>query len=190
MGLTGLKFQVYSKHTYSRLNAHLSDAVIVLLGMTNFKALPKARLQYSADWVRRSKGQVGTGTVCLSRKVFLEERLLSLLASINASTTIVPIFPGSDDESGYVALFTGVEASEWGLALATWGKKNSGRRKSTAKSNWQVNAAAEGSYKWEYVDKWSYEHEGHAGDVNNGIYNVSCEFFLFSYRRFLPILAL
>jgi len=143
--------------------------------MTKFKPLPKARLEYSAEWVTRSKGQVGTGTICLSRKVFLEERLLGLLSGINATTTIVPIFPGSDDDDDCVALFTGLEASEWGLSLATWGKRNMTRRKRGLKCDWEFNAAS-GGYKWDYTDKWSYEHEGSHDDANNGIYNVSCQF--------------
>ncbi|GJJ16055.1 hypothetical protein Clacol_010334 [Clathrus columnatus] len=173
--LTSLSFQIYSKYTYTRETVDLSNAVLILLGMTNFKKHPKGHLEYSSEWVIGSEGVVSAGTVCLSRHVFFEDRLLKSLANINGSSTVVPNFcPNSNNESA--AIFTGSddEESEWGLALATWAQRTCVRRKA-GKCDWKINTHKEESdYKWEYVDKWTYEHENSHDLGKNGAYKISC----------------
>ncbi|KAF8884776.1 hypothetical protein BD779DRAFT_1739314 [Infundibulicybe gibba] len=97
------------------------DVALILLGMTGFRPLPSGRLEYSTEWFVKNRKTVTHGTVCLSKKVFLEQRLLALLSRVNATTTIVPFFPRSES-GGFVTLFDGHEGSEWGLALTTWAR--------------------------------------------------------------------
>ncbi|KAF9010257.1 hypothetical protein BDQ17DRAFT_1421498 [Cyathus striatus] len=176
MALTGVNFQIYSKQIITRANctrvSQALEATLVVLGMNNFKKFPAARLDYSTEWVMKGKKTTSHGTVCISRKVFLEERLLPLLAGVNATTTVVPVFPSSEDASRYVSLFTGHVGAEWGLALTTWASRFSAKQR---KAFWELISGAKSTYKWDYTDKWSYEHEGAAGDKNNGIYLVSCQ---------------
>jgi hypothetical protein len=176
MALTDVNFQIYSKQTITRANctriSQTLEATLVVLGMNNFKKFPAPRLDYSTEWVMKGKKTVSTGTVCISRKVFLEERLLPLLAGVNATTTIVPVFPTSEDANRYVSLFTGHVGAEWGLALTTWASRFSVKQR---KAFWELISGTTNNYKWDYTDKWSYEHEGAAGDRNNGIYLVSCQ---------------
>ncbi|TFK37966.1 hypothetical protein BDQ12DRAFT_132552 [Crucibulum laeve] len=175
MGVTGLTFQIYSKNTYDRSNctrSQSSEAVLVLLGMTGFRPLPKGRLEYSTEWLTKVKNGVSHGTVCISRKVFLEERLLRLLAHVNATTTIVPVFPGVVEDGACVPLFTGLDGGEWGMSLTTWAARNLKRPRAC---KWELNAGSESDYKWDHTDKWSYEHEGAFDDKNNGTYIVSCQ---------------
>lgn len=176
MGLTSLSFQIYSKEIYTTENIDFSTAVLILLGMTGFRKLPKGSLEYSSDWVVRGKGSVSAGTVCLSRQVFLEERLLKVLGSINGTTTIVPNFCPASNDGKIAAIFTGSEESEWGLALSTFDQRLCSRKK-LGKCDWKVNANKEESdYKWQYTDKWSYEHENSHDETRNGMYKVSCKY--------------
>ncbi|GJJ16021.1 hypothetical protein Clacol_010300 [Clathrus columnatus] len=167
--LTSLSFQVYSKYTYTRETVDFSNAVLILLGMTNFRKHPKGHLEYSSEWVIGSEGVVSAGTVCLSRQVFFEDRLLKSLASVNGTSTIVPNFcPSSNDASAAIFTGSGAGESEWGLALATWAQRTCVRRKA-GKCDWKVNTNKEESdYKWEYVDKWTYEHENSLEAGKNG----------------------
>ena len=129
-------------------------------GMTGFKPMPSRRLAFSTNWVVRANKNVSHGTVSISRHVFMDERLLKLLAKINTFTTIVP-------------LFSGVENGVWKLELTTWGQHP--MRKNRA-CEWKAVSEREGhlKYKWQHRDGWSYEHEG-SSDIVNGSYSVSCE---------------
>jgi len=175
MGITTLSFQMYSQYNYTVDIVEYSTAVLVLLGMTGFRSLPKGPLKYTGEWVTIGRGSVSFGTVCLSRQVFLEQRLLSLLAKVNGTTTVVPNFcPNSN--KGSVAILTGSEESEWGLALTTWAQRMCSSKK-TGNTYWKVNSnKAESDYTWEYADKWSYEHQNSENESRNGMYKVSCEY--------------
>ncbi|KAF8884777.1 hypothetical protein BD779DRAFT_1442896 [Infundibulicybe gibba] len=171
-GLTDVTFQIYSKTVCTR-HSHVSqhyDVVLMLLGMTGFHPLPSGRLEYSTEWFAKHRGTVTHGTVCLSRKVFLEKRLLALLSRVNATTTIVPFFPGGES-SGFVTLFDGHQGSEWGLALTTWARHS---RKRTHGCDWDLVPGTESDYTWGHIDKWSYEHEGSIVDKHNGVYTIAC----------------
>lgn len=138
--------------------------------MTSFHKHPKVPLRYSSEWVFGDSA----GTVCLSRQVFFEEHLLKTLAGVNGTSTVVPNFcPSSAGDTA--AIFTGAEESEWGLALATWVERTCTRKKA-GKCDWKVNPnKSESDYKWEYTDKWSYEHENSHDSSRNGTYKVSCK---------------
>ncbi|KDQ49725.1 hypothetical protein JAAARDRAFT_142971 [Jaapia argillacea MUCL 33604] len=177
-GLTSVGFHVYSKHTYHRDNCRhastITDTCIVIFGMTNFSPMPATRIEYTTEWIVRLKRGFSHGTICLSRKVFLQDRLLLALAQVNAATTVVPFFPGHEDESlKYAKVFTGLEDGEWELGVTTWGERNTHRKNRGCK--WEVIKGSESHYKWDHADKWSYEHEGAHDDKNNGLYTVHCK---------------
>ncbi|KAF8881368.1 hypothetical protein BD779DRAFT_1546677 [Infundibulicybe gibba] len=168
-GLTDVTFQIYSKTSCTR-HSHVSqhyDIVLILLGMTGFRPLPSGHLEYSTEWFTKHRGTVTHGTVCLSSKVFLEKRLLILLSRVNATTTIVPFFPGGES-SGFVTLFDDHEGSEWDLALTTSARHP---RKWTHGCNWKL----ESNHQWRHTDKWSYKHKGSIVDEHNGVYTIECQ---------------
>ncbi|KDQ52587.1 hypothetical protein JAAARDRAFT_702442 [Jaapia argillacea MUCL 33604] len=164
MGLTDVTYQVYSKHIQNRYNCRhtskSSEAIIVVLGMINFQPLPSERLAYSTEWIVKNRGGFSPGTVCLSKKIFLEDRLLAILSKVNAETTIVPVFPDAEEDG------------EWQMELTTWGK----RRKNRVCKWEQVKDCESGmDFKWDHTDKWSHEHQGSVDDKNNGTYTVACQ---------------
>ncbi|TCD65183.1 hypothetical protein EIP91_003005 [Steccherinum ochraceum] len=162
-GLTSVAFHVYSEHVLERHTwgafSKVDEPVILVIGMTGFRTLPSLTLKFSSHWIAHAVRGVSYGSVCVSRKVFLEERLLSLLARVNALTTIVP-------------LFAGVDNGAWRLELTTWAMHEI--RKGRA-CNWVAVKDVFGAlkYKWEHRDEWNYEHEG-SDHIANGIYTTSC----------------
>ena len=86
-------FPVYSSveithHNYNILSP-AEEPLIVILGTTNPKTpLPGWSLRYSGYWI--SRPSLSLGTLALSSDVFLNGRLVPLLASINRVTTLVP----------------------------------------------------------------------------------------------------
>lgn len=162
-GLTECNFHVYCKHVLERHSwgtfSKADEPAIVIIGMTGFRPMPSNTLKFSVSWIAQAIRGISYGTVCLSKRVFMDERLLKLLARVNALTTIVP-------------LFAGVDNGAWRLELTTWAKHEI--RKNRA-CDW-VAVNKEGGilkYKWEHRDGWSYEHEG-SDHITNGIYTTSC----------------
>ncbi|KAF8884778.1 hypothetical protein BD779DRAFT_1535264 [Infundibulicybe gibba] len=163
--------KVYDRHNCRHVSQH--DIVLVLLGMTGFRPFPSGRLEYYTEWLARKKA-ITHGTVSLSRKVFLEECLLPLLAQVNAATTITIPFFSNRGTSGFVPLFTDHEGNEWGPALTTW--TNNTRRPHGC--DWERSSGVESDYEWNHyewnhTDKWSYEHGGSIGD-EHGTYTITC----------------
>lgn len=162
--LTDIDFHIYSKvdihrHNWAQVSPNL-EPIIVIVGMTGFKPMPNRRLAFSTNWVVRTNKHVSHGTVSISKQVFMDERLLNLLARINAVTTIIPMLPS-------------VENGVWKLELTTWGQHPIRKNRPC---EWKPVSEREGhlKYKWAHRDGWSYEHEG-TSDITNGAYSVSCK---------------
>ncbi|OBZ68799.1 hypothetical protein A0H81_11368 [Grifola frondosa] len=167
--LTDVAFHIYSmtditRRTWPHVSAGL-EPLIVLVGMTGFRPLPATHLEFYDGWVFHTNKKQTYGTVSISKRVFMGERLLSILSHLNAVTTIVPVF-------------SGVENGVWALKLTTWAQHE--WRKNHA-YKLQFNTERDGylKYKWEHRDGWSYEHEG-SSDIVNGTYSVS---FPTAFRR-------
>ncbi|EKM50129.1 uncharacterized protein PHACADRAFT_153519 [Phanerochaete carnosa HHB-10118-sp] len=162
--LTDLTFQIYSKIAYDRRNwaamAKEGEPALLILGMTQFRALPAAKIEWSGSWIANSTRSVSYGTVCLSKQIFLQERLLGLLAKVNGETT-VSSQPFRLECKG-----------AWKLQLTTWAA-NEDRKKCVC--TWKFDGEADGmlKYKWIHRDGWKYEHEG-TTDITNGTYWVDC----------------
>ncbi len=164
--LTSVVFHVYSKSTITRQTwsdlSRSAEPVIVVLGMSGGRPLPALQLQFSTEWVARANEGVSYGTLSLSRRVFLEERLLDLLSRVNAVTTVLPSF-------------SGIEENKWNLELTTWA--NHPMRADRPCRFFRMDQGDLPGilkYKWEHRDVWNYEHEG-SKYIMNGTYSVSCE---------------
>lgn len=186
MNITNVTFQIYAKHGHEihdyRNISRGSDAIIALLGMTGSRPMPSTRLEYTVDWVPRLRGNLPHGAVMISRYLFLE-RLLKLMAKVNATTTIVPVFPGAEDEGDCVPLFSGQEGGQWELALTNWARRYC--KKDHSACQWEAKNGSQTAFKWDHTDKWNYEHEGAFNDKNNGNYAVYCEFHYMSLGVYL-----
>ncbi|KDQ50335.1 hypothetical protein JAAARDRAFT_142195 [Jaapia argillacea MUCL 33604] len=166
MALTDVSFQVHSTHG-SIHHKHepkwsTTDASIFILGMTSFRRPPSTPVDFTANWIAQAREGLSHGIVSLSKKLFLEDHLLRILAKVNAETTIVPVFPAVDGEG------------DWHLELTTWSKRRKGKE-----CRWELVRDHERriGYKWENCDKWIYEHEGADEDGDNGVYAMACKCF-------------
>lgn len=162
--LTDVVFHIYAQSTIGRYNwgqiSSSTEPALVILGMTNYRVLPALYLKYVGSWLIRATRGISYGSIALSKRVFLEERLRPLLSRINAVTTIVPL------------PFT-IENGNWKLELTTWAD-SSVRRGSD--SNWVLEQADSGvlKYYWKHLDGWTFLHEG-SDSSTNGSYNVLCK---------------
>ncbi|KAH8114471.1 hypothetical protein DFH11DRAFT_220480 [Phellopilus nigrolimitatus] len=167
--LTSLKFQIapFSYETdakpieglYGRYRAIFERNAILIRGMTDGRPLPTHPLPRNVNWISGVGKEVPYGTVCLSRKTFLEARLLALLERFNRDTTIVPSF-------------SGVDSGEWILKLTTWSKH--GTKKNYGCKWREIPTTSDESldFEWRNRDEWRYEYEGDF--EGNGLYTVNC----------------
>ncbi|KAI5120814.1 hypothetical protein M0805_003211 [Coniferiporia weirii] len=165
---TSLKFQIvpfnygygakYLEGLYGRHRSIFERNTIVITGMFDGRPLPGHAIPRDINWVSGLGKDIPFGTVCLSRKVFLESRLLSLLERVNSDTTIVPTF-------------SGVNAGEWVLKLTTWGKHEMKKNYPCKWRDIKTNGDSL-DFEWKNRDEWRYEHEGDFD--GNGLYTVNC----------------
>ncbi|KAF8125900.1 hypothetical protein K438DRAFT_2001766 [Mycena galopus ATCC 62051] len=147
-GFTDVSFQIVSKEPVTAANCvfHREAPVLVVYGMMSGRPMPQAVIQWGHGWV--VPGRIPShGTVVLSRECFLESKLLAMLEVVNRRTTVVPRFPGADEE-------------EWKVHLTTWDDHHYRRNE---RCNWKKVAQINPGwleYAWEHRDEWTYEHEG------------------------------
>ncbi|TFK50290.1 hypothetical protein OE88DRAFT_1749327 [Heliocybe sulcata] len=163
-GLTSVNFHIYSKVTYARERlcglCEPFQLVVMIIGMCDFREWPADYLEYSAEWtswtIMGSAPLLSYGTVCIARRLFFEERLLSILSKVNLSTTIT-------------ATFSGVEGGEWILQVATRAEHEG---KHNSNCDWRLaNESADAlEYEWDMEDEWNYERRGMSQESKNGSY--------------------
>lgn len=168
--ITSLKFQicpftfgpenVWVEGLRGRQSAIFERNMIVFVGMTGEHALPSTPLPHSGNWVCGFGREATHGMVVLSRRSFLEAKILSILAEINTETTVVPSF-------------SGVEDGNWILELTTWNKHPMKKNRPCKFKELSRHADGQLEFEWSNKDRWSYDHEGDEG--SNGSYRVSCE---------------
>ena len=156
--LTSVAFQVYSKVEITRHNwAHVTagmEPIVVVFGMTGFRALP-------SRWIVQGDKGFSHGTIGIAKRVFIEERLLTLLSRVNALTTMIPLNPDA-----FQALS--------GLRLVPWSLHE---QRKDRPSRWELQPSeAEGSlkYLWEHCEEWQYTLRGNS-NIMSGTHGVSCE---------------
>ena len=162
-GLTFVTFHVYCKHIVERQTwAQIpkeDEPAIVILGMTNFRPKPEIlSLGFSVNWVVQAIKGVSYGTVCISANSLMKERLLSILARINALTTLLPSFSDMDE---------GV----WTIELIAWSQH---KNKQKRVCQWRDAEGEAGipKYKWEHHEEWTHKHSG-TDHAYNGSYNAA-----------------
>ncbi|KAH9934103.1 hypothetical protein B0H21DRAFT_834949 [Amylocystis lapponica] len=160
--VTDTVYHVYSQVVVSRSNwsRHLSTAaepVLVILGVTGGRDLPSRRLDFSTNWVIRANKAPTFGTVAVSRRIFLNEKLLDVLARINGLTTLIPLFPSADNGFGELRLITWAEHENRKNSLARW------------ELVWNNDGGAK--YMWEHLDGWTYQHQD-TSEIPDGSYSA------------------
>jgi len=109
------------------------------------------------NWVGGAGTRIPHGTVCLSRKSFLEV-ILRKLETINRETTIF-------------ASLGSVEGGKWKPELMTWNNHQTKKNLSCAFHQTKLNSECL-EFCWYNKDQWTYTHEG---DLDgNGLYKVNC----------------
>ncbi|KAF7427988.1 hypothetical protein PC9H_007206 [Pleurotus ostreatus] len=155
-GLTDATFRVLSKDVVTVANCvyRHTAPVLMVFGMTQGRPLPDTHIPWGSGWVFPQSH----GSLCLSKKVFLEGRLLPALAVINTKTTVVPRFPNEGEE-------------EYKVYLTTWDQH---RYRKDKACDWTLleGTADWLEYGWEHRDEWKYEHSG-TREANEG-FSVLC----------------
>ncbi|KAF7366826.1 hypothetical protein MSAN_00940900 [Mycena sanguinolenta] len=146
-GLTSASYQIVSKDVVTVTNCMFKREapVLMVVGMTGGRPLPAVTISWGYGWVIPGRTP-SHGTICLSSKAFLEGKLLSALEVVNRRTTVVPRFPGEQEE-------------EWKVHLTTW---DNHRYRKNELCNWKQVPSSNSSwleYAWEHRDEWSYEHD-------------------------------
>ncbi|KAH9933200.1 uncharacterized protein BXZ73DRAFT_101162 [Epithele typhae] len=146
--LTSVDFQVYSSARVTRKNwAHVSvghQPVLVVFGMTAHR--PRPRTTSTAEAARG----FSHGTLSIARRVFMDERVLTLLARVNVLTTLVPQRADALEQHDFR-----------GLQLVPWARHEQ-RKKWPAE--W---------YLWRHDERWQYDSRGNANPTNTSR-GVSC----------------
>ncbi|KAJ7710708.1 hypothetical protein B0H17DRAFT_1223880 [Mycena rosella] len=164
-GLTSVTYQVVTKtkvtiETCRHAIKESEAPVILILGMCGSRSMPTIRLQWFQGWV--IPGQKSLGSICLSKEMFLEGRLLKLLALVNKKTTIVPEWAG-------------IVNGEWQYHLTILEKHS---RRNNERGSWKFFKRSDKSldYIWEHRDEWNHDskHEGFSGEEKHGEYSLSC----------------
>ncbi|KAH9941697.1 uncharacterized protein BXZ73DRAFT_22216, partial [Epithele typhae] len=166
--LTSVDFQVYSSAPVTRKNwAHVSaghEPVLVVFGMTAHRPPPAHHLDWSASWVVHADAarSFSHGTLSIARRVFMDERVLALLARVNVLTTLVPHRADALEQPDFR-----------GLQLVPWARHE--QRKQWP-AEWVIQPTADDGtlqYLWQHDERWQYDSRGNANPTNTSR-GVSC----------------
>ncbi|KAI0754908.1 hypothetical protein C8Q80DRAFT_1094717 [Daedaleopsis nitida] len=162
--LTTIAFQVYSKVEITRHNwAHVTagmEPIVVVFGMTGFRPLPSKHLDYSTAWIVQGNKGFSHGTISISKRVFIEERLLNLLSRVNALTTMIPTTPDA------FQAFHGVKLQPWAEH----------EKRKDRPSKWELQPTdGDGTlkYLWEHSEEWRYNLKGNS-NMMSAAQGISC----------------
>ena len=167
--LTSMAFRTYSEANITPRNeaqgsSSRPEQILFVLGMTANGILPNLRsFKPSARWVVHASAGFSHGTLAISRSTF-HLRLHSLLARVNALTTLVPVSPSYDGMAGGRDI------------VQQWAKH---KDFSSQSCDWKAvdsddNLTAD-KFEWQYTREWNMSEEGTRLAVK-GNYFVSCEF--------------
>ncbi|KAI0632188.1 hypothetical protein C8Q77DRAFT_1158853 [Trametes polyzona] len=162
--LTDVTFHVYSKVEITRHNwtqvVPGQEPIIVVLGTTGSRPLPAPQLDFSTGWIVHANRSFSHGTIGIARRVFIEERLLSLLSNVNAYTTMIPVL--LDPSQGF-----------HGLSLKKWAEHD---QRKDRPSKWELQPSeGEGclKYLWEHSEEWRYKLRGNSNMMST-TQGISC----------------
>ncbi|KAI0372239.1 hypothetical protein BV20DRAFT_1015644 [Pilatotrama ljubarskyi] len=162
--LTSVAFHVYSKVEITRHNwTHVAagmEPIIVVVGTTGYRTLPSSQLDFSTGWIVHANRGFSHGTISIARRVFIEERLLTLLSNVNANTTMIPVL--LDPSLGFR-----------GLTLKKWAEHDQRKDKP---SKWELQPSdGQGclKYLWEHCEEWRYKLRGNS-NIMSSTQGISC----------------
>ena len=138
------------------------EPIVVVVGTTGFRALPSKQLDFSTGWIVQGNKGFSHGTISISKRVFIEERLLNLLSRINGLTTLIPSAPD-------------MSQAFQDLSLKPWADHE---LRKDRPSKWELQPSdGDGylKYLWEHSEEWMYKLRGNSNmmSATNGI---SCKF--------------
>ncbi|KAI0356431.1 hypothetical protein OH77DRAFT_1400405 [Trametes cingulata] len=162
--LTSVAFHIYSKveitrHNWTHVTAGM-EPIIIVVGTTGYRPLPSTQLEFSTGWIVHANTGFSHGTIGIARRVFIEERLLTLLANVNANTTMIPVL--LDPSLGFR-----------GVSIKKWAEHDQRKDKP---SRWELQPSdGEGclKYLWEHCEEWRYQLSGNSRLVNSA-QGVTC----------------
>ncbi|KLO12543.1 hypothetical protein SCHPADRAFT_410840 [Schizopora paradoxa] len=165
--VTSLKFQLVPftayegccvSGIYGKQRFIFDRNMVVFFGMVDHHHMPKGFLPPGINWVGGVGADIPHGTVCLSKKTFLDAQILRKLEVINKETTIF-------------ATMGNVERGEWKPELTSW-KKHAVKQNLTCNFVPGKSTCDSLEFHWLNRDNWMYTHDG---DLNgNGVYKVKC----------------
>ncbi|KAI1790119.1 hypothetical protein LXA43DRAFT_891537 [Ganoderma leucocontextum] len=165
--LTSMAFRTYAETNISsgadaELSASRPEQILFILGMTADGVLPRAKtFKPSARWVVHARAGFSHGTFAICRNTF-HLRLHSLLARINALTTLVPVSPSYDGMAGGRDI------------VQQWAKH---KDFSSQSCDWKAvdsdDSLTADKFEWQYTREWNMSEEGTRLAVR-GNYFVSC----------------
>ncbi|EIW59592.1 uncharacterized protein TRAVEDRAFT_122355 [Trametes versicolor FP-101664 SS1] len=162
--LTDVTFHVYSKVEITRHNwtqvTPGQEPIIVVLGTTGGRPLPSPELEFSTGWIVHANRGFSHGTIGIARRVFIEERLLTLLSNVNSYTTMIPVL--LDPSQGF-----------HGLSLKKWSEHD---QRKDRPSKWELLPSdGEGclKYLWEHCEEWRYKLRGNS-NLMSSTQGISC----------------
>jgi hypothetical protein len=179
LAMTSLYFQTYASEETVMVSSLFGDRrslgnrnMIVVFGMINSTRRPSFPLP-PCNWTWRFGANAFTGTIALSRAVFLDALLLEL-KEVNRATTLIPKLRGIDEfNHEWFSLMTLSRAEE--IAKKT-GESWSGRC-----CDWEPVVPSKQPLEFIHQnnEEWTYNFEGHSGDHidRSGSYSISCEYF-------------
>ena len=166
--LTNMTFRTYTAADISSSGADAEslrrEQILFVLGMTGNGVCPRTKIfKPSTRWVVHARAGFSHGTFAISRNTF-HLRLHSLLARVNALTTLVPVSPSYDGMAGGRDI------------VQQWAKH---KDFSSQPCDWKAvdsedNLTAD-KFEWQYTREWNMSEEGTRLAVR-GNYFVSCEF--------------
>lgn len=163
--LTDVVFHVYSKVEITRHNwtqvTPGQEPIIVVLGTTGGRPLPSPELEFSTGWIVHANRGFSHGTIGIARRVFIEERLLTLLSNVNSYTTMIPVL--LDPSQGF-----------HGLSLKKWSEHD---QRKDRPSKWELLPSdGEGclKYLWEHCEEWRYKLRGNS-NLMSSTQGISCK---------------
>ena len=178
--LTSVKFQIlpfihtnggnFVEGLYGKQRTIFDRNMIVFLGMFDGRPMPCHWLPCGINWVCGTVKDTPHGVVCISRRSFLQARILTVLEEVNCDTTIVP-------------RFSGIHCGKWVLKLTSW-KCHELKDDRACKWTEVLSCGDSLVFQWKNRDEWCYKHEGDLNGV--GYYVVRCTYlhrFLRPFRR-------
>ncbi|PIL22598.1 hypothetical protein GSI_15287 [Ganoderma sinense ZZ0214-1] len=162
--LTDVAFHVYSKVEITRHNwTHVApgmEPIVVVVGTTGFRTLPSKQLDFSTGWIVQGNKGFSHGTISISKRVFIEERLLNLLSRVNGLTTLIPSTPD-------------MSQAFQDLSLKPWADHE---LRKDRPSKWELQPSdGDGylKYLWEHSEEWVYKLRGNS-NMMSGTNGISC----------------